>query len=119
MITYLLHKITSLPFFYSPEKKFASRFFDALGRVFIGDPKTFECPKSFYFIQSDRPLPGQHQINTAQVEHLLIRTDVIRRRLVDHVAKSSAALIVTATALWCVVFFVIQLIALGLLAVAR
>jgi hypothetical protein len=119
MITYLLHKLTSLPFFYSPEKKFASRFFDALGRIFIGDPRSLECGASFYYIQADRPVPSKQQINSAKVERYLIQTDVIRRRLVDHVAKSGAALIVAITVVWCIAFFVLQLVALGIVALAR
>lgn len=115
MLTTLLRKLAALPFFYSPEQKFASRFYDALGRIAIGDPKELGCPASFYYIQSDRPIPRAEAINTASRERILIRSDVIRRRLTDFIAKACAAGIVVLTIAWCSAALVAQLVVLGFL----
>lgn len=119
MLTYVLRKLTLLPFFYSPERKFASLFFDALGRIAIGDPRQLACPSSFYFLQADRPIPRAEDINDAEIERVLIHSDIVRRRLTDFVAKIAAVLILFGTFAWCIVALMVQLVALGIVAAVR
>lgn len=85
MIAWLLNRSN---FFWQPRLLWASQLYDFLGRAFLINPKKIGCLSSFYYVQSDRPIPSVEDINRSNVERALIKQDVIRRALTDQTAKA-------------------------------